>query len=699
MNNAGGRALILALFVVSVAITGGIVTTGSAVAVDDDAVQHVVAQQNATDEDRNETTPHRNPDDYSEDGDLAGVESVLMDQLTSQLSEGAIQLSEGEYELASEHVDEEYRDRLGQYVDVAGQTEGESHEEQFREIGEQQARLSEAVQEYREKKEQYEAAREVGDEERARELARELEMLADEIDSLGGSVRENYDAIEGTTGSDLSEPDTAVEEVTDDVQAEQEAVREQQFEGTELTLTPERETISFLEPLVATGELRTADGTPIANEEIRLDIGNHTERVTTDSTGAFTLEYRPTNESLSADELEIQYVPETQSTYLGDETNVSVSIEQAEPSVSLEETPSELSYGEQDSISGELTVDGVAVDNVSLAVTVDGERIGTAVARNGIFDTSVSLPAAVEDGQQELSVRLPFEDRALAAAADETSVTVSETESELSIEGLSDGDRGVTVNGTLSTADGDGVRGEPVQIQIDGATVGTVTTEAGGTFEETVSVPDSIDGGEVTVTAVYDGSGSNIEAATAESAVTIGDAEPQLPSPVRLAAGFLAVIAAGLGVWWYRRADETGPADGTAGDGESIAGGSAAGPRSADASSPSPDVVEPLLEQASEQLADGRPNAAARTGYAAVRRALASRSDGQRAQTHWEFYRSLRSDDETEAALLRDVTQEYERAAFGQRSISADAAAGVLERARRLCGFDDWGDDGAPADD
>ncbi|MFC6769390.1 hypothetical protein, partial [Natrinema soli] len=64
-----------------------------------------------------------------------------------------------------------------------------------------------------------------------------------------------------------------------------------------------------------------------------------------------------------------------------------------------------------------------------------------------------------------------------------------------------------------------------------------------------------------------------------------------------------------------------------------------------------------------------------------------------------EFYRSLRSDDETEAALLRDVTQEYERAAFGQRSISADAAGGVLERARRLCGFDDWGDDGAPADD
>jgi len=52
----------------------------------------------------------------------------------------------------------------------------------------------------------------------------------------------------------------------------------------------------------------------------------------------------------------------------------------------------------------------------------------------------------------------------------------------------------VTVNGTLATADGDGVRGESVQIQIDGVTVGTVTTDAGGTFEETVSVPNSIAG-------------------------------------------------------------------------------------------------------------------------------------------------------------------------------------------------------------
>jgi len=61
VNYAGGRALILALFVVSVAMTGGIVMTGSTAAADGDAVQFVVAQQNATDEDQNETTPIGTP--------------------------------------------------------------------------------------------------------------------------------------------------------------------------------------------------------------------------------------------------------------------------------------------------------------------------------------------------------------------------------------------------------------------------------------------------------------------------------------------------------------------------------------------------------------------------------------------------------------------------------------------------------------
>ncbi|MFB1066371.1 hypothetical protein [Natrinema sp. H-ect4] len=696
MNNASGRVLVLVFLVISMAATGGAVFTGVSTATDGETAQRIAVQEERTDGEQNETTRHRNPNDYSENGDLESVEGWLSDRLTAQLSEGAVQLSEGQYELADEYVSEEYRERLGQYVDVAGQTEGESLEEEFEETGEQQSRLSEVVEEYRETKSEYEAAREAGNEERARELARELEALATEIESLGGSVRNSYAELEEGTGANLSEADAAVEAVTTEIEAEQADVREQEFEETTLRLTADRDTISFREPLLATGELRTADGAPIANQEIRLDIGNHTERVTTDATGGFSLEYRPTTESLSTDELEIQYVPDPQSTYLGDTSNVSVSIEQVEPTVSLDDVGSTVSYTDEAAITGELTVDDVSVDGVTLAVLLEGERVGTATVQNGVFGTTVTSPVSVENGEQELSVRLPFEEQALAAAAETTNVSVRETESNLSVDGTSTGDREISVNGTLATAGGDGVQGETVQLRIDGMTVGTVTTGAGGTFGDTISVPDSINGGDVTVAAVYDGTGSSLEPVTAETVVTVGEPGGQLSTVVWLAGGFIAVIAAGFGVWWYRRSAAASPPSGPADEQRPTPG---EGTVTGHASDSSPDTVTPLLQQASEHLSNGHPDDAARTGYAAVRRALASRIDGQGALTHWEFYHMYRSNDAAETELLHDITEGYEHAAFGHSDVSSDEAAGILEKARRLCGVDEPVDGTAPADD
>ncbi|ELY76572.1 hypothetical protein C488_08097 [Natrinema pellirubrum DSM 15624] len=657
--------------------------------------QHVAVQQNDSAEERNETTPHRNPDEYSEDGDLEGVERWLSNRLTSQLGESAIQLSEGEYELASDYVGEEYRNRLEQYVDVAGQTSGESNEETFEETGEQQARLTEAVQEYRDTKAEYEAARQAGNEERARELARELESLADEIESLGGSVREGYIDIEAETGTDLSESDAAIENVTDEIESEQAVVRAQEFTETDLSLTIEREEISFRDPLVATGELRTLDGSPIANEEIRLDIGNHTERVTTDASGGFTLEYRPTDESLSTDELDIQYVPDTQSIYLGDETTVDVSIDQVEPTLVLEETPSEVAYGERHAVTGELTVDGRSVDGVPVSVSLGGERLETVPVKNGVFGSSSPIPAAVEDGDRDLVVRLPLEGQALAGTANTTTVTVRETQSTLSIDETSISGQEVMVNGSLATVDGDGVRGESVQIRIDGSTVDTVTTEAGGSFGTTVSIPSS-SSGDMTVAAVYTGDGSNLETARVETTVMIDGSASRIPTPVLLAGGFVAVIAAGLGLWWVRRSDEGASPASPARDQGGVAGERTPADRSTESTA---DPVDPLLERAADQLAAGRPNDAVRTSYAAVRRALASRIDGQKSLTHWEFYRTYRNADAAETDLLRAVTQGYERAAFDPGTVPTTESAALLEKARRLCDLSDSSDEGVPADD
>ncbi len=447
--------------------------------------------------------------------------------------------------------------------------------------------------------------------------------------------------------------------------------------------------------MVATGELRTFDGSPIANEEIRLDIGNHSERVTTDADGGFSLEYRPTDESLSTDELDIEYVPDTQSIYLGNETTVDVSIEQVEPTLVLTETPSEVAYGERHSVTGELTVDGRSVDSVPVSVSLGGQQIETIPVRNGVFGSSSPIPAAVEDGDRELTVRLPFEEQALAGTANTTSVTVRETQSTLSIDEASVSGQEVTVNGSFATVDGDGVRGESLQIRVDGSTVDTVTTEDGGSFGTTVSVPSS-SGGDVTVTAVYTGEGSNLATARAETTVTVSGAGSQIPTSVLLAVGFVAVITAGVGLWWVRRSDEGASPGSPERDQGAVTGSRTPADRSTESTA---DPVEPLLERAADQLAAGRPDDAARTSYAAVRRALASRIDGQDSLTHWEFYQTYRSADATESESLRAVTQGYERAVFDRDDVSKTESMYVLEAARRLCGLEESSDDSVPADD
>ena len=693
MNIGAGRALLLVLLVVPAAVVGGIALTDSTIAADGGLLEHLGVHQSEPDGERNGTPAHRNPDEYSGEGDLDSVQAQLASQLSERLGEGAVQLSDGEYEAAKEYLGDDYRDQLGQYGELTNRTDGESAEDEFENASETQAQLSETVRAYRETKSEYETAYEANEANRSRELARELEALATDADRLGASLRESYERIEAETGTNTSASIAAVENVTEEIRTEQETVREQQFEETSLTLNTTREDISFSEPLIASGELRTADGSPIANRTIRMNVGNRTENVTTDSAGAFTLEYRPTTEPLSTDQLEIAYVPRTQAPYLGDETAVNVSIEQSRPTVSLDAVSSDVSYEDEAAVAGELTVDGVPVDNVTLEVVLADYRIGTVNVTEGEFDGTAPIPADAPGGTTSLGVELPFADRALAATADRANVTVSETESRLSIDEIAADQRTVTIAGTFGTPDGDGIAGEPVRIRIGDSTVGTATTREDGTFGATVTVPDSVGTGDLTVTAVYDGDRSNLESATDDAVVAVRGSGAGLSQSVLLAGGLLVLLAAAVGVWWYRRYR----GDEFAGRGYSGSGRTADGTTSGRSPETSVDAVEPLLERANDQLSSGRPDEAVRTGYAAVRRALTSQLDERDALTHWEFYRTYR--DAVDDDSLYDITREYERAVFGHGDLSPNEASTVLERARRLCSRERASDGGRPVDE
>ncbi len=636
----------------------------------------IVGSAAATTDGENETVPHRNPNEYTEDGDAVGLEAWLSEELTDRLAESASELERGDHESARELVGEDYQLRHAQYTDLAEASDADDAD-LFEDASDAQLELIAAAESYEELRAEYEQALEEGEEERARELARELEVEATNATEDGDELRELYDELEQETGEDFSETSERFDDVERALERDQAEIREAQFVETELSVEPDAENVSFAEPLVAEGELVTANGSAVADEAIRLDVGNGTTTAETDDDGAFEFEYRPTSEALSADELSVAYVPENESTYLGSETTVPVSIEQVEPTVTDLDVPAEVAYGEEIPVAGTLAVEDEPVDNVTLEAVLEEEAIGDVNVSNGSFDGSVELPASVSDGERELGVRLPFEAQALAETAATESVTVLETATELSINTTHVDDREVFVEGTVSTDEGEPVENESVQVRV-GETVAPVTLDDEGAFNETVSAPAEA-GGDVRVLVTYDGEGTSFAAADAEETVSLpgsdGGVVSSLPAWAWLFFGLLAVITAAGGVRRYRSgAAETGGTTGF-GSGRSGSGHRLTGP----------DVTEALLSRAAEERSSGRPEAAVQTCYVATRRELASRIGVDEGLTHWEFYRRWRRDGTDDVdAILFDLTEAYERAAFDAANVSSEEADVALERTRHL---------------
>ncbi|WP_255192396.1 hypothetical protein [Natronobeatus ordinarius] len=689
MNTVGRRLVLGALLVGCLALlaSGAVVvgdaeraTTGIAAATEDDAA--------------NETVRHQHPEEYGETGDLDGVQRWLERELGSQLGESTLELSQGEYDAARQLIDEEYRGRFAQLVEVDGETgnyetaddEDEADDEptpdeRFEEVRDEQAQLIDLLEAFDETRDAYEDAVNEGDEELARELARELEALAAEIEALSDSIVIHFERLDEATGVDFSESVEATTETNQRVQDEQTVIRLEQFEETELTVDAV-ESISFLTPLEATATLTTADGTPVANQSLTLEVAGDARTVHTDDAGTFAFRYRPVDEPLSTTALDVRYRPDRTSAYLGGETTVPVSIDQVEPTVTIDDATADTAYGESINVSGELAVDDVPVDGVALEVAAGDVRLGDVRVTNGSFDGAVETPATIPDGEHELTARLPFDERALAATTETTPITVHETETALSID-HAPGDDDLEVSGTLETVDGDGVPDQPIELAVDGAHVATATTGPDGAFEATVHVPADADEA-VTLAATFDGRGTNLAPAEASTSAPLESPATGSSAPTTAWSGWLAgaTVLVGLalvagGGWWYRRrrapepatdATDVRPDDG--GDGDE---------------SSSPTTPEPLASRAAEYLVDGRPNTAIQTGYAAVRRTLRREVDDDRTLTHWEFYGRYRGQDGDD---LRAVTEAYERATFTPEAVPEGEAASVLERVHRLCGLE-----------
>lgn len=659
----------------------------------------------------NNSTRHVNPDRAGERGNLEDVELWLAARMGDRIERSSVQLSQGEYEEARSLVGEDYRQLLGKYVDVTGET-GERDDgsvDRFAQARETQDELVSQVQEYQETREEYREAKENGDEERARELARDLQRQADEIDDTSRQLERQYDTITNSTAVNLTGSSQAVGTVRSDVSEQQAAIRTEAFVETRLSLSTDAETISFTEPLEATGRLVAANGSPLSNRSVRFHVGAQNVTTTTDAEGRFVLTYRPTTVPVGEQSLPVRYVPANASKYLGADVNVSVTVEQVQPRIDLARQFDTLAFDDElvvngsvtvvdvvngsvtadDVVNGSVTVDDVGAAAVPVVVTLGDEQLGnTTTGPNGSFTVEGTVPATVEAGERNLSVRVPLAERALTDVTTNASVQVASTETRLVLAESAFESGELRLSGTLETLTGRPVPNSSVAVILDGTRVGTGRTGTNGTFSARLDVPPRLrpaSAGEPVqlVVAFYSG-GTNLETARATdsiqgpssgaSAGTGGFAWIQLSLSKLAVRGAIAVLLV-LGVAGVELRRDPGPVE-------------RSHQKPVDTDQPTGTVRlvpdQSVVDLATRRLEEGATDAAVEVAYAAVRREVASAFDVAGTRTHWEFLQASCDaglpDDESSA--VADLTERYEWAAFAPGSVPDEDAEVAVDTAR-----------------
>jgi|GEM_PF-6126436 len=280
--------------------------------------------------------------------------------------------------------------------------------------------------------------------------------------------------------------------------------------------------ISFTNSGVVQGTLRTTNGGPIANERIRIEVENRTRLVETDADGGFSFQYRPRSAQTGTTDVQVRYIPDQSSGYRADTASFTATVRQVTPTLSLERSPSRLGYGDELTITTTVRVDGAGVSAIPVELRIDGTLFKRVVTgRNGTVTTTIRFPADITAEDQDISAVIPYENRSIAGKRTSAPLTVESTPVTLSMNTTHEADA-ITVNGTVSTENGERLSNQPVQILIDGAPRGSVPTDQNGRFSTQLTTDTLPEGASaVTVTARYDEAGTNLAATETSAAVDL----------------------------------------------------------------------------------------------------------------------------------------------------------------------------------
>lgn len=689
-----------------------------------------VAVVDATDHRDDNETRHEHPDEVGDRGDLAAVQDWLAGRMTEIHLDCAANLSTTE-QVACDRLDDEYPEYLEQYASVERDRTGENDTaETFAETRETQSELASETESFWETHEEYEAARAAGDETRSRRLARELTERSRRIDDLGGSLTVLFATLEARTGRNYGSAQRATNETTMAVIRTTVEVQRIEFTPSRVTATIEDPTASFRTPAVVDGRLTAENGTGLPDRTVTITVDNRTVATAeTDDDGRYDATYRPVTTTTGETTVRAWYQPTGADPFLGSNATTTVHVEAVRASSVVDVDDDRIAFGDTVPVTARVSVLGEAAPGVPVHVYLESERIASGhTGPDGEALVGGSVPASVPDGQATLTVRASREGTALEPTVDRVPVTVERSETNLTVEGLLDGDD-LVISGQL-TANDRPVPGQQVGVNVDGETREIAVTDADGRYR--VRVPRDTGGrGAWSVTADFENPGTNLGPTTRTRQLTadglgatddtdtsttlLGELRQLAASNaflrtlsdeelVAVAAGVLALLVLALagGAWVVRSRllDDGAPA---ADDPVVAAVGDDPDADTTDDDptvEPSPDTGPAVLDTtaaldvARARLGNGNPDDAVRIGYGVVRRELAGKGapgleddateadGGGDSRTHWEFYRDVAAELPGErAAALERLTTAYERAEFAPDGTSAGGARGALDAA------------------
>ena len=658
----------------------------------------------STSDERNESrVRHENPVRVRADGDPNQVASYLVNRLADNINRSLVEVSREDYERARRLVGPQYKDQLSKFVEVEGAVDARyetlrSTQTRQREYINQTRNFSETYQSYQE-------AKRTGNDSRARLLARELSDINRNVTQTSQELRQNYRTLDGETERNLNGTIRQVRRINRELEERQRSILESEFVGTELVIESDRNDISFRNPLQVQGRLLVENGTAIANTNVTIAIGNQRKRVRTDEDGRFRLRYRPTTVPVAENRLEARYIPSDNSLYQPSNATVTVTVEATTPTITFREAPSTIRYGQAVRVQGRVTVGVVPVSDVPITVVLGGRQIGTNRTNDdGVFEIRRSLPPEIIDGERTLTGRIALSDRAISAGTNATTVVVAASETNLTLSTSQLDNDYVTIDGTLTTADGTPVSGSTVRITNDGSSVVTVTTGAQGDFTTNVSlaeVPET-SGGDLTIVARYDGSGTNLESTVRRRTIRLTGRTGQETSTllsnivsVILGDGKIGIGPAGsaeernavltlvllittfMGAMLYTGIRRLTRRDAT----ESAETEDTLSRAQTDQDSVDRESVRVSLERSADLLRRGDTDGAISYAYFAVREELGG--DFSRDVGHWQFFRSIESTGDAPGGFGR-LTELYELAAFAKVTSSPELAEEAIGIAREL---------------